>query len=192
MSVATRAFLLTFVVVAVVLLALQFALAPDASRRNVEIFTEMVYSAAGESLARSEALTGGIVQQPLLAGVVVRGMPPFRYGDGPEEAQRAGRELVNPIAADDADALASGAELFGSFCAPCHAGTGEGAGPVTRRGMLPPPSLLAARALAMPDGEIFHVLTRGQGNMASYAVQLSPEDRWAVILHVRSLQEAAR
>jgi hypothetical protein len=41
-----------------------------------------------------------------------------------------------------------------------------------------------------PDGRIFHVITRGQGLMASYAVQVLPEDRWAVILHVRTIQRA--
>ncbi len=41
-----------------------------------------------------------------------------------------------------------------------------------------------------PDGGFFHVITRGQGLMASYAVQVLPEDRWAVILHVRTIQRA--
>jgi mono/diheme cytochrome c family protein len=45
----------------------------------------------------------------------------------------------------------------------------------------------------MKDGQIFHVLNFGQGNMSSYASQISREDRWKVILYVRSLQtEEAR
>ena len=55
--------------------------------------------------------------------------------------------------------------------------------------MLPPPFLTAARATQMADGEMFHILTYGQGNMASYAAQLTREERWMVIRHVRSLQE---
>jgi hypothetical protein len=38
---------------------------------------------------------------------------------------------------------------------------------------------------------MFHILTYGQGNMASYAGQLSVEDRWQVLLRVRELQQAA-
>jgi mono/diheme cytochrome c family protein len=35
---------------------------------------------------------------------------------------------------------------------------------------------------------MFHVLTYGQGNMPSFATQLSRDDRWSVILHLRMLQ----
>ena len=40
------------------------------------------------------------------------------------------------------------------------------------------------------DGHIFHVITKGQGVMPSYAQQIQPEDRWAVIHYVRALQRA--
>jgi hypothetical protein len=42
----------------------------------------------------------------------------------------------------------------------------------------------------MKDGQMFHVLTYGQGTMAPYAAHLSREDRWCVIRHVRTLQQA--
>jgi hypothetical protein len=35
------------------------------------------------------------------------------------------------------------------------------------------------------------VITYGLRNMPSHAAQLTREDRWKVILHVRSLQKAA-
>ena len=54
--------------------------------------------------------------------------------------------------------------------------------------MLPPPSLHALRATQMPDGELFHVLTYGQGNMPAYAAQMTRDERWMVLLHVRDLQ----
>ncbi len=44
----------------------------------------------------------------------------------------------------------------------------------------------------MKDGQIFHVLTRGQGNMAPYAAQLDPAERWKVVTYLRSLQGGAR
>lgn len=85
-----------------------------------------------------------------------------------------------------------GAVIFKRFCAVCHGVGGQGDGPVTRRGVPPPPSLLQEKSVNMPDGRMFHVLTFGQGNMAPYAYQLSPSERWYVIYYVRSLQNRAR
>ena len=173
------------------LLVLERFLQPNPRERNYEAFTEMVYSKAGESMSPSVSLPGHMTQQAVLPGVVVRGQPPFHFGPGLEEAQRAGRELQNPYGSEP-EVLARGAEIYGRFCTVCHGGDGQGQGPVVLRGMLPPPSFLGAHALEIEDGEMFHILTLGQGNMASYAAQVSPDDRWKVIRHVRSLQEPAR
>jgi hypothetical protein len=35
---------------------------------------------------------------------------------------------------------------------------------------------------------MFHIITYGKGNMPPHAAQISREDRWKVILHIRSLQ----
>jgi hypothetical protein len=53
-----------------------------------------------------------------------------------------------------------------------------------------PPSLVAEHARMLPDGHIFHIITRGQKLMPSLAVQVELEDRWKVIHFVRSLQTA--
>ena len=37
---------------------------------------------------------------------------------------------------------------------------------------------------------MFHVVTCGQGNMPSYAAQVSTEERWKAILHIRRIQES--
>lgn len=182
-------------IVAVVLLALlvlNTLVARDYSERNLEIFTEMVYSKAAESLSPYPELPGGHTQQPLVEGVVVRGKLPFPYGSGEEEALRAAAELHSPVSADDQEALERGARLYAIYCISCHDVNGEGRGPVVLRGMIPPASLLADRARQMKDGQVFHVLTRGQGNMSSYAAQIEPQDRWKVIAHVRALQGAGQ
>jgi mono/diheme cytochrome c family protein len=179
-------------VLVVVLFALRAGLAADPERRGFELFPEMARSAAGESFAECPSFAGGTVQQPLLPGVVVRGRSPFPFPATPEGATLAGATLTNPFSAGDTSARVRGAERFAIFCAVCHGSDGLGRTPVIERGMLPPPSLLADRARLLPDGHLFHVLTCGQGNMASYSTQLSSADRWKVILHVRSLQEAAR
>ena len=163
--------------------------ATDPEQRNWEVFTEMAYSKAFEAHTANPAFADGKTIQPLVAGVVPRGVRPFRYGDGEDEAQRAGRELTDPLPEPDGASTAQGAELYRVYCLPCHDARGGGRGPVVLRGMLPPPSLHAQRAVGMADGQLFHVLTRGQGNMAAYTAQLSVDERWLVVRHVRRLQE---
>lgn len=161
----------------------------DPGQRNFEVFTEMAYSKAYESFTPNPFFADGLTNQLLVPGVVIRGSRLFPFGDGPEEAQRAGELLRDPLPADAPGLLAEGAELFRIYCLVCHDVRGNGLGPAVQRGVLPPPSLHAARARELPDGALFHVLTRGQGNMASYAAQLSPRERWAVIRHLRRLQQ---
>lgn len=174
----------------VLVVALRVAVVRDPSRPNFEFMPDMVRGPAAQSQSENAALADGVSDQPLPEGVVVRGATAFRYGGAPEEAERAGRDLVNPYRGDDAPALARGAVVFARFCTPCHGADGEGHSVVVQRGMLAPPSLKAERAVKMRDGQMFHVVTRGQGNMASYAVQIAPEDRWKAILHVRVIQKS--
>jgi len=102
MSTAWKSFLVLFLPGLVVLLVLESLLRPNLRERNYEIFTEMAYSVANETQRPSASLPGQMTQQAVVDGVVVRGRMPFHYGPGPEEAQRAGRELLNPFASDDA------------------------------------------------------------------------------------------
>jgi mono/diheme cytochrome c family protein len=169
-----------------VLFAARLVLVRDMSQRNADYFPDMAYSPAAKSQG---VIDGEPTDRGLVAGVVPRGALPFRYGPGPDEAKRAGVELTNPFRADDAAATARGAEVFRVWCAPCHGAGGEGDGAVVARGMVKPPSLLADRARGIRDGEAFHILTMGQNNMASYAAQVPPDDRWKAILHVRVLQK---
>lgn len=185
-----RGYVLIALLVGLLTLGLQALWRTDPTQRNLEIFTEMVYSKAAESFSENGVLPGGITQQPLVAGVVPRGELPLRYGPGTEEAQRMGRELANPLDPADGSHVDRGRELYGIYCTLCHGPGGDGQGKVTQRGVLPPPSLHSARARTLPDGELFHILTYGQGNMAAYAAQLSREERWQVVLHIRALQQS--
>lgn len=84
-----------------------------------------------------------------------------------------------------------GGAVYRTFCVPCHGPQGAGNGPVAQRGFPPPPSMLTGKSLQMKDGQLFHILTYGQGSMKSFAGQLTPENRWDVINFVRDLQSKA-
>lgn len=143
---------------------------------NWEFLPDMARSVPADAFAPTTLLARGQTLQPPPPGTIPRGLMPLHYTTSPEDAARAGEELTNPFSSDDAEAAARGAVVFGNFCAVCHGGAGLGDGPVTLRGVAPPPSFAAENALKLKDGQMFHILTYGQKNMASYASQVSRED----------------
>jgi mono/diheme cytochrome c family protein len=186
----TKGILIGVALLAAGLLGLSYLTNSSTGERAYEIFPDMLRSPAARSLSESSVLPNGMVQQTLVSGTVVHGSSDYGFGLGAEECSRAGRELISPIAADDFKATERGAALYARYCTPCHAVNGEGMGPVVLRGFPPPPSFKAARAMSLKDGELHHILTRGQNGMASYAAQLSIEERWMVVRHIRTLQGA--
>lgn len=163
----------------------------DLSQPNVEFLPEMVHSIPYDAYAFNPNFDDGMTLREPVEGTIVRGSLPIHYSATPEDAVRAGEELINPFASDDQDALTRGAFVYAAFCQPCHGAKGLGDGPVAQRGFPPPPSLVAEKALSLRDGQIFHIITYGQGNMPSHASQLKRRDRWMAIMHVRSLQSSA-
>lgn len=84
--------------------------------------------------------------------------------------------------------LERGQQRFDIYCAPCHGRTGEGQGMVVRRGYKRPASLHDPRLVASPAGYFYDVMTNGFSVMPSYASQITPEDRWAIVAYLRALQ----
>jgi mono/diheme cytochrome c family protein len=157
------------------------------ARPHYELLPEMVRTAAYDSFAPNPNFPDGKTLQAAAAGTIARGAAPLRYTASAEDAVRAGKELQNPWTGKPG-AAERGAAVYAAFCLPCHGATGKGDGPVSMRGYPPPPPF-SAKSASMPDGRIFHILTYGQKNMPPYAGQISRDDRWKAILHVRSLQQ---
>ena len=83
--------------------------------------------------------------------------------------------------------LELGRKRFDITCATCHGPLGDGDSIVARQMSLhPPPSL--HRYVNKPSGYFYEVISKGFGMMASYAAELSVEERWAVVAYVRALQ----
>ena len=80
-----------------------------------------------------------------------------------------------------------GRKRYDITCGTCHGPLGDGDSIVARQMALhPPPSL--HRYIDKPAGYIFEVATKGFGMMASYAAELTVEERWAVVAYIRALQ----
>src|SRR5512139_3106843 len=171
--------------------AVNFAMQPDPTVPNYEYFPDMAHSPRSNAFAANRVFADGKTLQRPPEGAIARGFLPLHYQATPEDAVRAGVELVNPDAAADPHTRERGAFVFATWCQPCHGAGGRGDGPVTLRGFPPPPSLLTGKALDMRDGQIFHVVSYGQANMPSYASQISREDRWKAVSYIRWLQSQA-
>ncbi len=104
-----------------------------------------------------------------------------------------------------------GQQRFGIYCAPCHGLAGGGDGMVSQRAIerfdpnwVKPRNLREPAVVQQPVGQLFQTITQGLittikspdgtvgkiSTMPSYAVQLSVEDRWAVVLYVKALERA--
>ena len=59
---------------------------------------------------------------------------------------------------------------------------------VVQRGFKRPQSFHQDRLRDTPVGYYYDVISRGFGQMSSYAAQLSPQDRWAIVAYIRALQ----
>jgi mono/diheme cytochrome c family protein len=96
--------------------------------------------------------------------------------------------LTNPLLPTK-EVLEIGKKKFLTFCSPCHGNYADGDSHL--RGQFPnPPTLHSARAREFSDGIIYHIITNGQNIMASYATQVTREERWAIINYIRVLQRA--
>lgn len=162
----------------------------DVTRPNYNFTPEsqMADKVAFDSFTPNANFPDGLTFRSPPPGTIARGQRPLHYEPTPVDAVRAGEELKNPFSETDPRRLARGSTVYSNFCQVCHGPTGFGNTPVTQRGFPQPLSLTGERAMAMKDGQMFHVITFGQGNMPAHAAQLLREDRWSVILHVRLLQ----
>jgi mono/diheme cytochrome c family protein len=142
--------------------------------------------------ANSNFKDGKTAQVPP-TGTIPLGWKTFDYPKSDSGYRLAGAEVHSPLP-QTVQNFKDGKKLFTSFCSPCHGLTGQGDGLVVQHGFPPPPSYSkgqSSRGGAMKDltdGKIYHTITYGKGAMGSYASQLSPEERWKVIMYVHHLQ----
>jgi mono/diheme cytochrome c family protein len=171
-------------------LGFSFFLRRDFSQPNYELIPErqMARSPAFGTYAPNPNFADGMTLRRPVPGTIFQGWKAFPYGPEQHEAKRAGEELKNPLSIHDASNRQLGAALYASYCQLCHGPTGNGDGAVSKRGFPLPLSFLKPQALDLKDGEMFHILTLGKGNMPGHALQLSDTERWAVVLHIRVLQ----
>ena len=144
-----------------------------------------------QPLEASELFADGAASRTPVEGTVARGMlrEDMRRFRGMEADGSFVAEIPLPVTAE---LVARGQERFNIFCSPCHGRTGEGQGMIVSRGFKQPESLHAERLVQTQDGYFYDVISNGFGQMSSYASQVKPEDRWAIVAYVKALQLSRR
>jgi len=156
------------------------------SRPLLEYMPDMYRQPSVRAQERDASTPGSVGMREPPAGTVPVGLEPYTLGLG--DTTQADR-ILNPLPPTH-DVLEAGRKYYNSYCIVCHGARGDGRGFVVPKFTMPPP-LFSEKLMRWPDGRIYHITTLGQGLMSSYASQLLPEQRWAVVHYVRALQKAA-
>jgi mono/diheme cytochrome c family protein len=150
---------------------------------------DMAYSYAFETYGSSPNFSDSITMLTPVEGTIPREMIPYQYEKTFEDQQRAGQELINPFETNKEN-LTRGKEQYTIYCTMCHGEKGKSDGHLVKSKLFPvqPIALSGDYVKNKPDGEIYHVITMGSlsGLMGAHGSQISPEDRWKIVLYVKN------
>ena len=136
--------------------------------------------------ASSFFYNGASMREPVPGTVPIGGLKEdaaFFTGKG------ADGQFVATIPQPVDDALVErGRQRYTIYCQPCHDARGDGQGILFQRGKVPTATFHDPKIVKYPDGQIFDVITNGQGLMSGYRWPIPPADRWAIVSYVRQLQ----
>jgi mono/diheme cytochrome c family protein len=106
-------------------------------------------------------------------------------------------EIIEQLKTNPGDVMKRGQQRFNIYCATCHGLEGTGDGLVSRRAAqleqptwVKPLSLHDQPVQEQPVGKLFRTITHGIRKMPGYGSQITPADRWAIVLYIKALQRA--
>jgi len=94
--------------------------------------------------------------------------------------------LVNELEVNREN-LQRGEKMYGVYCMQCHGEKGDGQGSlyVNKKYTYPPASLLSEKMMTTPEGDMYHVITVGNGIMAEHGSMIQPDDRWKITMYIK-------
>jgi mono/diheme cytochrome c family protein len=85
--------------------------------------------------------------------------------------------------------LKKGASIFESRCRPCHGPEGKGNGPLSDPSRPAADLTAGLKADLLPDGVLFYKVWNGRRPMPAFKSELSRDDVWAVVEHIKTLKK---
>jgi mono/diheme cytochrome c family protein len=168
---------------------------------------DMAYSRAYESYPNldkdvftdQDSLAGNKIyyDRKPVAGTVKRGQMGAYLGTNDSIGLNYAKTYVNPLVDSmmTKEMMTESERLYNIYCGICHGDKLDGQGPLVASGKY---SVAAANLMdakftkaQYSDGQIFHTLTYGKGQMGSYASQLNNKQRWMVVNYIRNKQKPA-
>jgi hypothetical protein len=132
---------------------------------------------------------GMLLPPPGTISTSTRPYPAELAKEGPPYAGSA--KIGNPVPMT-MKTLKQGKALYDTYCVVCHGEKGLGNGYIIgpeKYGQRPP-SLASKKLRTYRDGQVYHIITNGQGSMGHYRSQVRPMERWAIVHYIRALQRA--
>jgi mono/diheme cytochrome c family protein len=182
------------------------------SRSPIEIFNDMDLQAKANPQMASDFFASGQAAQEPVPGTLPMGwdMPTVAASagaavnlDGYTFAQdylntgKVGEYFGDGLPEEleaDLPLLERGQEKYAIYCAICHGASGNGAGVISKYGLVPTSLITApvADRAQRPDGNLYDVIVNGKGLMGGYGANLTLRDRWAIVAYVRTLQQRVK
>jgi len=178
----------------ITLLLIFFMVGCDKKTPDWEYFPDMYDSPAREAQEFDPTAPNKVGGRLPVEGTIPIEYTPYEF-KGPNLDDPRVKELRVPESIQLTEVnLKRGESQFQIYCYPCHGPQGEGNGPVIG----PPgggkfnysPNMNIHGTYAyLNDGQLYHVITNGNGQMPPYASMISEEDRWKIVIYVRRLKE---
>ena len=157
---------------------------------NVELIQDMMDQPAIKAQEYDEGSPDHRGMRVPPENTVPQGFTPYRYN-----AENA-KDNKNPIAGQDSEeVLMVGMKYYETNCMVCHGMHGEGGekdNSIGEKMARKPPSLVSARVRGFPDGQIYHIISKGVGVMGPYESHIPQAYRWQVVNYIRHLQKEAK
>ena len=160
----------------------------DSSKPNIEPIQDMMESPSIKPQEYDETSPNHSGMRVPPEGTQPVGFEPYRYANDVTAAAKNS----NPMAGDfSEETLKTGMKFYVTNCAICHGEKGEGGEKLSvgEKMALKPPTLHSEKVVKWTDGQIYHVITMGQGVMGPYASHFPQKYRWQVVNYVRFLQK---
>lgn len=161
------------------------------NQTNVELIQDMMESPALKAQEFDEDSPNHAGMRVPPEGTQPQGFVPYKYANN----FAASSANQNPYKGEfTEDVLKIGAKYYTINCTVCHGAKGEGGEQqsVAATMALKPPALTSDKIKAWSDGQIYHVITMGQGVMGPYAAHIPQKYRWQVVQYIRRLQNAEK
>ena len=161
-----------------------------------EYMPNMYRSPSFETYSENPNFSNNSTARLPVEGTIARGTMPFEYENTLEDYLRAGEDLNNPLSKNDKN-TEEGEALYIMFCAHCHGNNGDGKGSISHPvyGAIPAYNdnvqirRTGSTMRELKDGNIYHAITYGLNAMGPHASQITPEERWKIIMYINNLQK---